>query len=299
MARDVMNRMVAVTKAGSSPSGELEKKEPSPLQIRQNSLAALIRKMTPAMAAALPKHLTAERMARIATTVMRRTEKLAYCDDDSFLGAIMTCAQLGLEPGPTGQAYLIPYGKECTFVLGYKGMIELARRSGLVETIYAEPVYQLDKFIYVKGLNPDLVHEPYTGEFESGSKDNPLTHVYAVAKYKGGGYNFVVLSKAEVEKYRLRSKAGGFSPWKTDYVAMALKTAVRRLATWMPQSIEYLTDAMAVDGSVRTDWQNPDSLDELVVPAVIDSEATEDDGPPPGMDPVTGEVSATAEGKLL
>lgn len=296
MARDALQR--ATPPAASNGNGQVVRRERNALELKQDHLAGLIKAMSPAMAAALPKHITAERMARIATTVMRRTPKLAETKPESFLGAVMTCAQLGLEPGPSGHAYLVPYGPECTFVLGYRGMIELARRTGEIETIYAEPVYQLDTFSYVKGLNPDLVHEPYTGVEEPESAQNPLTHVYAVAKYKGGGYNFVVLSRAQVEKYRQKSKAGNFGPWKTDYVAMALKTAIRRLATWMPQSIEFQT-AQAVDGQVRTDWQNPDALDDLAVPAVIDSEAVEEEGPPAGMDPVTGEVPASVEGKLL
>ena len=295
MARDALARV----QDHASPKGSVATRpQRSPLQQRQDTLAGIIKSMGPEMASALPKHITAERMVRIATTVMRRTPALAQCSQESFLGAVMTCAQLGLEPGPSGHAYLLPYGGECTFILGYKGMIELARRSGQIETIYAEPVYALDNFRYVKGLNPELTHEPYTGDEEPGSMNNPLTHVYAVAKYISGGYNFVVLPKAQVEKYRKRSAGGSNSkgPWTSDYEAMALKTAIRRLATWMPQSIEFQT-AQAIDGKVRTDWQNPDALDDLAAdPYVIEAEAVS--APPADMDTTTGEVPAQTRGKI-
>jgi recombination protein RecT len=94
------------------------------------------------MQRALPSHLTAERMARIALTEVRRVPKLALCDQNSFMGAIMTCCQLGLEPGSAlGHAYLIPFENtkkrivEVQLILGYKGMIDLARRSGQIRSM--------------------------------------------------------------------------------------------------------------------------------------------------------------------
>lgn len=286
------------------PGTQIATRQRTGIEIKQDNLASLLKRMGPEMGAALPKHMTPERLVRIATTVMRRTPALATCDQNSFLGAVMTCAQLGLEPGPTGQAYLVPYGKECTFILGYKGMLELARRSGQVETIYAEPVYKLDTFSYTKGLDPTITHVPYDGEHEEGSAENPLTHVYAVAKYKSGGYNFVVLSRARVEAIRKRSRASSNGPWVTDYVAMALKTAIRRLATWMPQSVEFQT-AIAVDGTQRTEWNNPATIDNLAAdPNTIDVEPVsappasggtesvdvEVEDVPDGVDPETGEA---------
>lgn len=291
MARETASKL-AQGKAVAAPE-----RPRNSLQIRQDNVASLIKRMTPEMAAALPKHLTAERMARIATTVMRQTPKLAECDEASLLGAIMTCAQLGLEPGPTGQAYLVPYGRECTFILGYKGMMELARRSGVVETIYAEPVFALDEFEYEKGLNPTLRHVPYTGEEEEGSPANPFVFVYAVVKYKDGGFNFVVLSKAQVEKYRRRGKSPNSPMWRDDYVAAAMKTAIRRLATWMPQSVEFQT-ALAADESRRHDWNNPAALDDIAVQqsSVMDGEVVKpQSAPPANMNPATGEVPEQAE----
>lgn len=310
MARDATQRLAQNNtqqrqNGGGQPGAQVATRQRSAVEIRQDNLASLLKRMGPEMGAALPKHMTPERLVRIATTVMRRTPALANTDQASFLGAVMTCAQLGLEPGPTGQAYLVPYGKECTFILGYKGMLELARRSGQVETIYAEPVYKLDTFSYSKGLDPTIEHVPYDGPIEEGSVENPLTHVYAVAKYKDGGFNFVVLTKARVDAIRKRSKASDRGPWVTDYVAMALKTAIRRLATWMPQSVEFQT-AVAVDGTQRTEWNNPAALDDLASdPNTIDVDpvsappATGHSAPvvdaevedvPDGVDPATGEV---------
>jgi len=291
MARETANKL-AQGKAVAAPE-----KPRTTLQLRQDSIAGLIKRMAPEMQAALPKHLTAERMARIATTVMRQTPKLAECEEASLLGAIMTCAQLGLEPGPTGQAYLVPYGRECTFILGYKGMMELARRSGVVETIYAEPVYALDEFVYEKGLDPKLRHIPNTDE-EEGTDENPFVFVYAVVKYKDGGFNFVVLSRAQVEKYRKRGKSPNSPMWRDDYVAAAMKTAIRRLATWMPQSVEFQT-ALAADETKRTDWDNPDGLEAIAVQSsVMEGEIVKpNSAPPASMNPDTGEVP-TLDGEL-
>jgi recombination protein RecT len=264
----------------------------------QQTIAQALEKYKDDFRAALPKHVDVDRLLRLALTVVNRTPRLLECSQKSLLGAIMTCAQLGLEPGPSGDAYLLPFkvkGQyECTFILGYRGMMELARRSGQVETIFAEPVFKGDDFRYSKGLNPELHHVP-----DPDGDENPadLTHVYAVVKYKGGGHRFIVMSRKQVEKYRNESKSPDGKAWMNHYVAMALKTSVRRLATWMPQSPEFIT-ALATEGQVRTDYQNPGSLDDLAVTAsqeefmegeVVDSVS----GPPAAMNPATGEVPAS------
>lgn len=273
----------------------------SSLEIKQDNLASLIKRMTPAMEAALPAHMSGERMARIATTVMRRNPSLAECNDMSFIGAIMTCAQLGLEPGPTQQAHLVVFKGECTFVIGYRGMIELARRSGQVETIYAHPVYEHDEFHVEYGLNETLSHIPYMD-----GDPGELRYVYAIVKYKDGGHNMTVMSRAAVDKIRDETPGWKFankdkrekSPWATHYEAMALKTAVRQLSKWMPQSVEFQT-ALAIDGKVRTDTA-PEALDNLAADPyedgdIIDAEPVSSvptSPAPAGMNPDTGEVDA-------
>lgn len=174
--------------------------------------------------------VTPERMVSWAMTALRREPKLMKCDPYSLLGAVIQSAQLGLDPsGVTGQAYLIPFGREVTLIPGYKGLVALARRSGKVSEIMAHAVYEKDEFEYEFGLDSKLRHVP--------SRDGdrgPLTFVYAYAKFTDGGKVFDVLSKAEVDKVRRQSSSGGSPAWKEHYPAMACKTAVRRLAKWLP-----------------------------------------------------------------
>lgn len=215
--------------------------------------------------AALPRHMTAERMARIATTEMRKVPKLAQCDPMSFLGAVIQCAQLGLEPGNAlGHAYILPFDKrekvggqwktvrtEAQVIIGYRGMIDLARRSGQIVSIDARAVYEGDKFECVLGLDPRIEHQP---DWQNMNRADPskLRFVYAVAKLKDGGLQFDVMSRAEVEGIRARSKAADSGPWVTDFAAMAVKTVVRRLFKFLPVSIEMQTavglDEMAEAG---------------------------------------------------
>lgn len=208
----------------------------------EDKLAGMLAKMGPEMAKALPKHISADRMVRIATTALRTNPKLAECSVPSFFGCVLSAAQLGLEVNtPLGQAYLIPRKGECTLQIGYQGFMDLARRSGEVASIYAEAVYPGDEFSYTLGLDKTLVHKPSQ---DDGREDKPLTHVYAVAKLKSGEALFVVLTRGQVERYKKRG-AGG-PAWQSDFEAMAKKTAVRRLFTWIPKSAE-VAGAIALD----------------------------------------------------
>lgn len=216
----------------------------SDLAKRSGDLMALLERMRPAIAQALPKHISAERIARIALTAVRANPALALCTPQSFLGSLLQASQLGLEVNtPLGQAYLIPYKDVCTLVIGYQGMLDLARRSGMVKAIYAHPVFEGDTFDYELGLEPKLKHKPT-------DTPGPLTHVYAVARLADGEPIFTVLTRADVETYRARSRAKDNGPWVTDYTAMCLKTAIRRIWRWLPKSAEQATVA-AVDDSDR------------------------------------------------
>lgn len=208
---------------------------------------------------ALPRHMTAERMARIATTEMRKIPKLAQCDPMSFLGAVIQCAQLGLEPGNAlGHAYILPFdkrqkvngrwetvGTEAQVIIGYRGMIDLARRSGQIVSIEARAVCEGDEFDCTLGLESKLTHTP---DWQNPNRSQPdkLRFVYAVAKLKDGGIQFDVMSRAEVDGIRARSKSADNGPWVTDYAAMALKTVVRRLFKFLPVSIE-VQQAVSLD----------------------------------------------------
>lgn len=188
------------------------------------------------LALALPKNLTAERMSRIALTELRKTPDLLRTDPKSFMGAIMQSAQLGLEPGSAlGQAYLVPYGNQCQLILGYRGMIDLARRSGQVISLNAYAVREGDEFSYCLGLHPDIQHVPAS---DAKRSERPITFVYAVANLKGGGCQFEVLSRAEVEAVKAKAKSKNI--WNSYFEEMAKKTVIRRLFKYLPVSIEAL-----------------------------------------------------------
>lgn len=235
----------------------------APASRRQaNDIAALLvdPKIKAQMQLALPKHVTADRLARVALTEVRRNPALARCDQISFLGALMTCAQLGLEPGgPLGHAYLIPFENrkanrtEVQFIVGYRGMIDLARRSGQIVSIEARPVYEGDAFEVSLGLASNLRHVP---DFDNPNRVQPdkLRFVYAVAKLKDGGVQFEVMSRREVEAVRAQFRAGSSGPWVTHFEAMALKTVVRRLFKWLPISVELAT---AIEADERVDMGVP------------------------------------------
>src|SRR5690554_309488 len=241
---------------------------------RQGNLTTLIDKMRPRIARALPRHMAPARLARVVMTVLRQTPRLGQCTPESFLGALMTCAQLGLEPGPLGHAYLVPYGREVTFVPGYRGLVELARRSGQVQSVQARIVRDGDEFDYEFGLEPKLRHRP------TADADKPVTHAYAVLRLKDGGVDFDVMTRAEIDAIRKRSRAANNGPWVTDYAEMAKKTVLRRLLKTAPMSVEY-QQAVANDEQVRTSVA-ADAID-ITVP-VDAEEAVEgelvDDWPP-------------------
>jgi recombination protein RecT len=206
------------------------------------------------MALALPRHVTADRLARIALTEVRKNPKLAQCDQTSFLGAVMQCAALGLEPGGAlGHCYLIPFENrranrtDVQFIVGYRGMIDLARRSGQIVSLEARAVYAKDKFEVELGLDSRIVHKPDWDAEDRGD----ITFVYAVAKLRDGGIQFDVMSRREIE--RVRNASAGYrvaeatakkynktpdSPWHSHFEEMAKKTVVRRLFKYLPVSIE-------------------------------------------------------------
>jgi len=196
----------------------------------------LVKSMESEIKKALPKHLTPERFTRILATVIRMNPKLAACTKESFLGAIMTAAQLGLEPNVLGQCYLIPYKNECQFIIGYQGLIQLARRSGQIADIYAEIIYEKDEYEIVYGLDRKIIHKP---NFEADDRGK-AKFVYAVATLKDGNKAFVVLPMSEVLKRKSTSSSAGssYSPWNTWGDEMIKKTALKYLAKYLPLSTE-------------------------------------------------------------
>lgn len=203
----------------------------------QERVINLLEKMKPQLALCLPKHLSVDRVCRIALTEFRKTPLLMECEPMSFIAAVMVASQLGLEIGILGSAYLVPFRNlkkgivECNMIPGYRGLIDLARRSGNIISISAEIVYENDYFYFEKGLDEKLIHKPVLTE------RGEMIAVYAVAKLKDGGAQFVVFSKQEIDGVKAKAKAQ-YGPWISDYTAMAQKTAVRRLFKWLPSSVE-------------------------------------------------------------
>ena len=217
--------------------------------LTQSDIASYIGGMKERIAAVLPKHLTAERVIQMAATTIQRNPQIAKCSAASLLGGVMQASILGFPPVDSlGYCYFVPYGNECQFQIGYRGLIELARRSGKIKMVYAEVVREGDEFNAEFGLDPKLEHKP---KFDS---TKPMTHVYAVCHFTDGGYNFVVLSKSDVERLRMRSPMQRGLPagaWKTDYDAMAKAKAIKQLAKYLPLNIDQL-NALSSDEQVIT-----------------------------------------------
>src|SRR5690625_1290056 len=235
--------------------------------------------MGPEIEKALPKHMDADRLARIALTTIRTTPKLMECNLPSLMGAVMQAAQLGLEPGLIGHCYIIPYGKEATFIIGYKGMIDLARRSGHIQSIYSHAVYEKDEFDYELGLHPKLEHKPHM-DGERGE----FIGAYAVAHFKDGGYQMEFMPKSEIEKRRQASPGGRskYSPWNNYYEEMANKTVIRHMWKYLPISVE-LQQAVAHDEGTARSIKDITPDDDLFLdapePIEVESEEETEDIP--------------------
>ena len=239
-----------------------------------------IKQMEGEIKKALPSVITPERFTRIVLSALSTNPKLATTTPQSFLGAMMTAAQLGLEPNtPLGQAYLIPYRNhgvlECQFQLGYKGLIDLAYRSGEVSTIQAHVVYENDEFEYELGLEPKLRHVPAKSD-----RGDPV-FFYAVFRTKDSGYGFDVMSvddvRAHAKKY---SKAYSNGPWQTNFEEMAKKTVLKRVLKYAPLKTDFVR-GLSADETIKTQI----SEDMFSVPdeTVIEAEGY-------AVDEATGEV---------
>lgn len=205
---------------------------------RDNSPAALVGQYQADFAAVLPSHVKAETWVRLAQGALRRDRNLAQAaskDPGSLMAALLEAARLGLEPG-TDEFYLTPRGGKVLGITGWKGEVELIYRAGAVSSIIAEVVCAGDVFRYSPGQ--DRPHH----EVDWFGDRGPVKGAYAYAVMKDGATSKVaVVGPAEIKRAMEASGTAGssHSPWKTDYAAMVLKTAVHRLAAWVPSSAEY------------------------------------------------------------
>lgn len=176
------------------------------------------------MALVLPKHLTADRMARVACTAILRTPKLLECRPESLLQALMLCSQAGLEPDGRN-AHLIPYGDQCQLIIDWKGLVALAERNGCAENIYADKVCDNDEFsaCVVDGVKK-LTHTI------NWKKDRGPAYAYYCSCRRNGHLDYEVMTLADVQKIKARSKAGNSGPWVSDFDEMAKKTTIRRMS---------------------------------------------------------------------
>lgn len=248
----------------------------------KKTIQEYIKKMEGEIKKALPSVMTPERFTRIVLSAISTTPLLAQTTPNSFLGAMMTAAQLGLEPNtPLGQAYLIPFKNnkkgvfECQFQIGYKGMIDLAYRSGEISSIQAHVVYENDKFNYAFGLEPKLEHIPAS----TGERGAP-TYVYAVFRTKDGGFGFEVMSMAEVRNHAQKfSKSYSSGPWQTNPEEMAKKTVLKKALKYAPMKSDFARE-LSQDESVKL------KIDENMYDVPSEPITYETDG----VDTETGEI---------
>lgn len=274
----------------------------------------------PAIKSLVPKHMTPERLARITLTAISRVPKLAECTPASIVGAVMNCATLGLEPNLIGHAYLVPFfnGKtgvmECQFQIGYKGQIDLIRRTGDVSKIYAETVYENDLFVYVKGEDKRLIHIPFDmlhlleNYIADGRPDNFMdlmvseaiadikgrnpkdqgkpVRFYSAYRLKDGSFDFTTMTAEQClihankfSKSKYQGKLTG--PWADHFESMCKKTCIKEMAKYMPISIE-IQEKLALDEAVlkprKDNGIESDSIFDVDYRVVADDQDTESEG---------------------
>jgi recombination protein RecT len=248
------------------------------------TIKSYVKSMESGIKAALPSVMTPERFTRMVLTALSSTPELNDCTPQSFLGAMMSAAQLGLEPNtPLGQAYLIPYWntkkgtREAQFQIGYKGLIDLAYRSGEVELVQAQCVYANDSFECRFGLDPKLEHIPADGE------RGELVKVYALFKTKSGGFGFEVMSVEDIKEHAKKYSQSfnkSYSPWKTNFEEMAKKTVLKKCLKYAPLKSDFARGITA-DETIKTEISD----DMYAIPAQEYYEAEAVD-----VNPDTGEV---------
>jgi recombination protein RecT len=197
----------------------------------------------------IPAHVSKDRMIRVLMNSVRRKPELAECTQSSLVNSMLQACALGLEPDTALQlGNLVKYKTECTFQIGYRGLIDLLRRSGMAKVIYAHPVYEKDEFDY-SYVPHSMAHKPFKGEPEEAGK---ITHVYAVVHFTGGSeWDFEVMTAGQVEKIRKMSRGRDAMAWVEHWPEMARKTVLKRLLKRMPLNAD-LARAVTYDNAVES-----------------------------------------------
>lgn len=202
----------------------------------------------PSIKSVAASHMRPDRVYRLLVASVSKTPALQKCTMESIFRSGLQAVELGLEPGSAvGEGYLVPYGNQCTFIPGYRGLISLAFRSGHVLSVKANVVFQGDKFEYEEGLEPKLRHIP---DFNATREVAQITYAYCIVKLDGGGMIYDVMTRTEIDNIRKRSKSGQNGPWVTDFAEMAKKTVTRRCLKYAPMSVE-MSKALALDHAIE------------------------------------------------
>jgi recombination protein RecT len=185
--------------------------------------------MKPRLAEVATDHMTPERMLKLFAAATSASPKLKQCSIESLAASLLLASQLGLEPAsPLGHLYLVPYGTKCTPIIGYKGMLELIRRTGEVSRINAQVFYRQELesgAVRISIEPPDVTHE-FSGE-AYGVDD--VAGSYCIVEAKDGARYVEICTRPEIDARRDRSASGKDGPWETDFRAMARKCAIRKL----------------------------------------------------------------------
>ena len=241
---------------------------------KQNSLPAVyqdraqvqsdLTAMTKMLEEVLPSRVDPDRFIRVAARAIVTNPTLMQCTRVSILESIHTAAQLGLEPsGLLGSAYLVPYRVSgtmtCNLIPGYRGLIDLARRSGEIDAIWANVVRQRDTFRLRQGDDPGVDHEPFIADPKDDREDRdpgPFLGAYMVAVLQGGTKQVEWMSYDDIEAIRKRSKAASSGPWVTDWSEMARKTVVRRGSKYLPMTTDFAR-ALSLDEEAERRAERP------------------------------------------
>lgn len=240
--------MAKVTAQSGSIVSKNKEQELAAKKDNPKNLKELLEARMPEISKLLPSVISDKQFLRLSLNALQSTPHLKECTVMSFYGAIMQCAQLGLKPNVNGEAYLIPFfnnkiGRyECQFVVGYKGLMTLARRSGEISIIDAHEVRENDKFELEFGFEPKVLHVPCL----KGDRGAVIGY-YAIVVMKDGGKLAHYMTVDEAEKYgKHYSKTFNNGPWKTDFDAMAKKSCLRQVLKYAPTSTD-------VDSALKTD----------------------------------------------